>query len=65
MTAAGLAPCDRGVFSDVLREREIAARAGLHGEHRPLGARPLATMCRPLAKIGVGAVSFELPPKLP
>ena len=27
------------------------------------GARPLAMMCRPLAKIGVGAVSFELPPR--
>src|SRR6185369_17765340 len=27
------------------------------------GARPLATMCRPLAKIGVGAVIFELPPR--
>src|SRR5580765_1610018 len=27
------------------------------------GARPLATMCRPFAKIGVGAVSFELPPR--
>jgi hypothetical protein len=26
------------------------------------GARPLATMWRPLAKIGVGAVSFEEPP---
>ena len=28
------------------------------------GARPLATMCRPSAKIGVGAVIFELPPSL-
>src|SRR6187455_2293540 len=27
------------------------------------GARPLATMCRPFAKIGVGAVIFELPPR--
>jgi hypothetical protein len=26
------------------------------------GARPLATICRPSAKIGVGAMIFELPP---